>query len=250
MVFQKGQKFSKAHKEKLSEIRRKWYRNTFIPKINSDFAYIMGVVFGDGWITKYKKSISKYAYSYTIGLDVTDKDFALAFKKALENWSGYKVHYGIRYCNPSKILGRKIKRMKPIYHRIAFHNKQAYYFIKKHNPTFFETLDLNLQKAFIKGFMDSEGSVTPANRIIQFNITNYNLMITIIKCFNNLGIVCGKISETKSKGFKTLYHSRLTSLGNLKKYQKLVGFTIERKAEKLKEMCSHKNITWKFKDES
>lgn len=65
-------------------------------KTSKEFAYILGVIYGDG---SYRLRKDKRGTSGAITLKVKDKDFALNFKKIIEKWSGIKAKYYVNEKN-------------------------------------------------------------------------------------------------------------------------------------------------------
>mgnify|MGYP001607263390 FL=1 len=51
-------------------------------KLSSELAYIYGVLIGDGHLEQ-SKLVNR------VNLNVSDKDFAMAFAKTLKNWCGF-----------------------------------------------------------------------------------------------------------------------------------------------------------------
>lgn len=117
------------------------FDNTPTPKL----AYVLGVIFGDGCVTYYRKQ-----NSYRIYLRCTDKEFAKSFKYALES-------IGL---HPSTVtlVKPRTERKKAVWRVEA----QSKLFYKWFRALSFEKLKLflktkELKREFIRGFYESEG---------------------------------------------------------------------------------------------
>lgn len=108
-------------------------------------SYVLGVIFGDGYTTKTKKS------AYIIGLHVMDLDFAKVFRESM-----------------SRILGKNgylYKYEKTNAYRTEFCSKPFYSFMDDTPLNALFEIASRYPSQFIKGFFDSEGNV---------NIGKYN----------------------------------------------------------------------------
>lgn len=182
---------SKETRQKINEANtKKINESAYNPSKN--LAYILGVLNGDGYIT-FKKG-----KNYFLRLAVKDKDFALNFKRVLENWSGLCIHFYKR---------KDIYYKQGYYYEIILCSKNAinfllkYYIsinkqsaIKKIKDLLFSKKEYQIK--FIEGFYDSEGYFG-GNRI-GFSNTNYYLILLIKEFLDYLGIN-SKIYKNKSR---------------------------------------------------
>jgi len=190
--------------------------------------YILSVREGDGSIDKN---------NYAVKLAVIDKDFALYFKKVLEDWSGLEVKHYI-YNNHSAP------------HQVILHSKIIATFLRKYN-----TINkigkvvtkVKGGKEFLQGQYDSEGSV--GDKQITMSNTHKPLLLLCKKLLKGIGIESGGIYIHKKKGTATnlgiykkdLYRLDIGVKYNLIKFKDLVRFNIKRKQDKLvKELNSYK----------
>jgi hypothetical protein len=109
-----------------------------------EMAYVLGVIFGDGCVTCYRKQ-----NSYRIQLTCTDREFAESFKCALE---AIGLRPSLRFAKPPT------KNRKAVW-RVEALSKLFYEWFRTLN---FEELKLflrtkELKREFIRGFYESEG---------------------------------------------------------------------------------------------
>jgi intein-encoded DNA endonuclease-like protein len=191
--------------------------------ITSDLAYVLGVIEGDANI-----------YKNEIRLVVKDKDFALAFKKSLEKWSGMKVYYKENV---------KRKGYNTNYYQIQLRSVEAASFLKSINLNRILHSNNNVIGSFIRGFADSEGGC------YEWLITLYNTDLYLLKFVNKLLKKIGiksKIRIMKKAGnthifshiakTKTAYQINICGKDNLMLFSKFIKFNIGRKQTKLDTM--------------
>jgi len=134
-----------AIKLKAERLGLERYRKPFDSEMDEDLAYILGVLYGDGWVSKCPKGESP-GFNYNIGMEVTSRKFRNQFYDSLE-----------------------AKRLNPFkYYRKDY----GYWGAGAHSAAFYEWFtELNLRdieklvsktefiKQFIRGFYESEGSL-------------------------------------------------------------------------------------------
>jgi intein-encoded DNA endonuclease-like protein len=215
------------------------YNGRYIPSIkflrpSKELSYMIGVEAGDGYACR-----DRHAANYNkvrIGLKVKDREFAEEFGRCL-----------------AKVLGRR--PIKPRYR-----NDVGKYVVEICSQTLYELLkkpvDLDgLKKyiehcercmaAFLRGFVDSEGSVRKEGHIHIYN-TDYRLLEYVKELLKRLGIESTGPWPRRQQG-KTFYdhkkmkrytHKRecfyiyITTGSNMNFYKK-IGFTIRRKQRRL-----------------
>ncbi len=237
-----NKKYRDEHKEELSVYRKKWWEkklgrkilprkiNTFKKEfIKDDFAlgYVLGVLEGDGCFGLYGRG--------GIGtLSVTDKDFADAFEKELKKIYPYHIFRGV---GEPKGVSKKKKYI------VNFNSKSYVKFFKRMIEKIIELSD-KIKRGFLKGMYDSEGSVYLTNledrkrvmRQISFTQKSketINLMTSLLEYFN----VGYKTNTIKGSGFNPngIYYSiRIFGRNNFIRFKEVIGFSIGRKADKLK----------------
>jgi len=173
---------------------------------------IIGIMLGDGHIMQNNRSIR---------LRVRELDFAKNFKSLIEKTYMISAPLDNKYyynCYAySTLLTRRIIDLTK-------HNKEIPQFIIEGIP--------DIKARFLRGFFDSEGSVDTLYNRRQIVLTqnNQKMLLQIRSLLFDIGI--------QSKYFKKRVGSDkliISLLENLKKYDELVGFSIEYKREKLKE---------------
>lgn len=229
-------------KDKNTAHFRKWKRNMIagikrknvIPKekfiLNEDFAYCLGVYYGDGWHTKT-------ARNYMVCLASVDKDFTDYYKKCFERWSGLKLLEYVRY--------------------YPYGRGKIYYVQKGSNDLkHFVNFDLEkfygapnrIKSSFLKGFVDSEGHMSfdkkSSRREIIISNNDFKLIRLVQRLLKSLGIetrryfkrVKGEQRHYNGINFtvnKNQHNVHISAKSNLERFNELIGFSIKRKQNKL-----------------
>jgi len=144
------------------------------PKLTSStsLAYILGVIFGDGYISIYKRDDGT---SYKIGLNVKEKKFALEFMSALRQ-------IGL---NPNMCFDSKY------FYRVSCANKVFVEWFKNqtlNDVKHFIEVDKFFIIYFIKGFYESEGTCIKGRNLIRISNTNCKLLNLISTLLSKLKI--------------------------------------------------------------
>lgn len=161
--FKKGRILPKEIEEK--RLRNLKEKNTLKPNLemNEDLAYTLGVIKGDGYVTRWKER-------YIIGLKVTNKDFANSFLKSLRNIG---LNPFIWEMGPPNQHGKLRQHVVTAYSKVF--------------GLWYKELTLNKLKellidkkhiaSFIRGFYEAEGSIylrKPDYRYINIRMFNTN----------------------------------------------------------------------------
>jgi hypothetical protein len=185
-------------------------------KLTSNFAYVLGVILGDGNSSQRR-----------VILSATDKDFVLAFKSNLEKWSKYKSTFSSRRIkDDDKVKNRKLQWVCYLnsIEIEKFVNNFDYSKIKKNEH----------KAALVKGFFDSEGRFTEDYELLAYN-SDKLLTDQISQYLTDLEIK-NKISTYTVKNIngKEIQYNYLKVPGKSRYdfYQK-VGFNIQRKQKEL-----------------
>jgi intein-encoded DNA endonuclease-like protein len=212
------------------------YNGRYIPSIeflepSEELAYVMGVKIGDGYTTKGRRVVKNYN-RVRIGLKVRDREFAEEFGRCL-----------------AKVLGRR--RINPRYRKslrryvVEIRSQTLYELLKK--PVDLDRLKPYIEHcekcmaAFLKGFVDSEGSVSEEGYIRIYN-TDYRLLEYVKELLKRFGIESTGPWTKRQQG-KTFYDHKKMKRYTYKKecfhiyiragsnvnFYKNIGFTIERK---------------------
>jgi intein-encoded DNA endonuclease-like protein len=216
------------------------YNGRYIPSIeflepSEELAYVMGVKIGDGYTTKGRRVVKNYN-RVRIGLKVRDREFAEEFGRCL-----------------AKVLGRR--PINPRYRKslrryvVEIRSQTLYELLKK--PVDLDRLKPYIEHcekcmaAFLKGFVDSEGSVSEEGYIRIYN-TDYRLLEYVKELLKRFGIEStgpwtkrqqGKTfyDHKKMKRYtykKECYYIYIGSGSNINFY-KNIRFTIKRKQRRL-----------------
>lgn len=214
------------HKFKIPKRKNTWVKSTKryrhrIPnsskKLTTKKAYILGVLFGDGYINKKR---------VTISLSVIDKDFALAFKNSLIEVYG-KIS--------SFKLVQKKNTQKPQY-LVELYSTEVVEDLLRYGEFYGKIWEVpkeilgNPNKKiigmFLRGLFDSEGSVYIGKRggySVEFACRNKKA----IKGIEYL------LKKLKIKGFLRENGLRIFTKEDITIFKENVGFSIKRKQEKL-----------------
>lgn len=144
-----------------------WDRGTFDKTPSLTLAYILGVLYGDGWVCR---SLRQYGgFRHRIGLNAKDREFVECFRAAL-------TQIGL---HSSRVYTRKDKK----------HESWSTQFLvcaySKPFCKWFKSLALDdvykllqtaeMKREFIRGFYESEGSLNKSKGYFRLTITNTNL---------------------------------------------------------------------------
>ncbi len=194
-------------------------------KIDSDFAYVLGVVLGDGYTTFQKNGNAH------IGLSVIDKDFAVAFRNALENWSNKRCYFK-KYKDRWRVMLTSISATKAVE---DFKRKGRYNF------------DGVLRQRFLRGLFDSEGNISEKRRRIRFYNSKTELIGLVKKLLQKEGVnkivIYKRRSEIHTIGgvpykIKPIYCLEICLKRNLHIFHNNIGLSIERKRKKLDDILN------------
>ncbi|MBI2109985.1 hypothetical protein HYT58_02315 [Candidatus Woesearchaeota archaeon] len=189
-------------------------------KLTKESAYMLGVIGpGDGYISKY-----------AIGLDAIDKDFVDYFQYCLEKTFGLKCKRYTVTKPPSNLIKTSSRQ-----YRVMLFSKSAAESFKKYRipfkekiwrvPEIIKSANSSYKAAYLRGFFDSQGSVSIRAKFISAMTKNEKGMLDIQSLLGNSGI---EASLHKDK-FRMSIHSERC----LRSYYSMIGFTISRKQKDL-----------------
>lgn len=216
----KGQTIKLAHKKGRVNppSTRPWLRNTFSTEPSPELSYVLGVLLGDGYCAKDKHN------HYIVELKAKDREFLFAFSYAaarLFNKVPKKPYY---YAKRDRYMVR--------YHSRNFHD-----WFKSLNLQDIEKNVQNFEQYFIKGVVDSEGSVSTQLRITNTDTQLLSLVKKLLSKFN----ISAKLQLRSKKGSRFMLRNRLATRykdvydlftianADLFLYVTQIGFTIKRK---------------------
>ncbi|WP_231855826.1 LAGLIDADG family homing endonuclease [Thermococcus peptonophilus] len=194
-------------------------------------AYIVGVYFGDAPL------LQKSNHRYGIRLKVIDKDFAEAFAKAL----------GEIGLNPSVGFEREKTRSNRWY--VEAYGKGLFTFLKGPKERLFDVARA-YPREFLRGFFDSEGTVGYSSNSAKSNLfvsaANYDLdvlelcseLLDELDIHSKIYLRSPKGTPVKIRGKwyeykQDLYEIRVYRRKSVLNYYLQVGFTIQRRQQKL-----------------
>jgi len=204
-----------------------------------EFYYLLGVLFGDGFFTKFDKK----GKPHEIRLNVTDKKFADEFEKAVKALGGnYTRHL---YKQTHRALGRK-----PIHRVVVFSIKNIHiyelyddiYAPLRSKPVMLINLLDSAEKiaSFVKGLYESEGCFFIGGKRpkwqIQFTSSDEQLLIVLKELLSKLGfefhLSKAYSSKISSKPFWHLRKSgRISTLDVALKFFEIIKPAIKNMAD-------------------
>lgn len=217
--------------------------NKFDPVPSSDLSYVLGVMWGDGNLFNNKKKSD-----YIIRLDVIDEDFVKHFSKCVSKILSKNKSYAVTQL--------KHKNMDSIMYSTRARSKELFYFIKECKNDF-EKVKIFVEmfpKEFIQGLADSEGCpMVCAKNNFSINVcvaysTNKELLLFVKKLLEKKFLIKSNFYLSKKAGItdsiingreitrtKDLFSLLINNIDDLIKFSYLIGFSIKRKNEKLKD---------------
>lgn len=183
--------------------------------MSPSLAYVVGAVLADGCVFK--------STAYIVRLDVMDKDFAETFCKCLK-----EVTTEYSPCLYQSKRGTWIA---------AVGSKKLYLAMKGFKLEWILEGEEKEKQAsmFLRGFFDGEGTVYASEpRAIYAYNTDYELMLFVQKCLSVVGIYTNIHKKTDNRVNRSLcYILGIYGRENIQKYHNKVGFSIQRKQERL-----------------
>ncbi|MHA1331674.1 MAG: LAGLIDADG family homing endonuclease, partial [Candidatus Hodarchaeales archaeon] len=214
--------------------------NIIIPKLDTEIAWLIGLIHGDGYIGDRRKlSYLSGASHISIAIHENDKKTISKARRVLEKF-GVKAYAKKKKGEKCVIVIARSQRLVEYFWR----------YIKRPNdpieiPYFILKSTEDIRAAYLAGLVDSDGSLK--NRPPTMALTIYPKFAEQIQSlYFSLGIPTRlKINERKEDNWKTLY--RVCLIGFRKYYNKTVGFySTKGNIDKLKKnnngFSVHKNI--------
>lgn len=191
-------------------------------ELNSELAYIIGVMIGDGFCF-----YSKSNRTYTINLKSIDKDFIINLKRKIKK----------EFNKNSRIDIEKNKTCKKGYcYRLRCFSKEIFYIIESYKIEIIKNINnyqKNIQISFLNGLFDSEGYVSnPKNhKRIGIAMNNKKIILLCKKILSNNKINSHIYKSIKRK--KPYYDLYICGRNNIILFQKLLSPSIKRKKERI-----------------
>jgi intein-encoded DNA endonuclease-like protein len=214
---------------------RNVFRNVFKQEPSPSLSYVIGANIGDG---------CTLTENWIVKLEVTDYDFAETFNNCMANL--------FSRVSPNKILVRHAVGRLPMY-VVKYSCKQLAKLLRLPLSKILE-IALVFPREFLRGFFDAEGHVDVGAKeflslLVGAENSDKSLLLRIKKSLKLLGIE-SRIQRKRKKGSikvirDTTFAMRRTSYGliigkieDVKMFAKTVGFSINRKAQKLSDALS------------
>ena len=200
--------------------------------LSKELAYVLGVCYGDGHISRVQRRTM---------LSATDKDFVLKFKLQLESWSGYACCFKTRSTKvPDYIKSRKVQYL------CYLDGKEIANYLSEQNYTCVLEGTPEIKIAFLEGFFDSEGHITKHGSIIGYNI-QMELILFVQGLLLSLGIESAirsySLSNNRLSKAKVIYQVVINGFINKELFYKTIKFSIKRKEDALKAYIQTKKMT-------
>jgi len=212
--------------------------------LTPDRAYILGVMCGDGCLftTTAEKKCWTYRL-YAVNLAVKDLDFAQEFSRCLNSVYGLTIKIGLQKRNDknpnhSDIWVASTKR------KAIFEDLSKYKFGTKSwevPKEIVSSKDARIIGSFLRGFFDSEGSVSFGKRSSMLSVcsTNVSGLETVRTLLLRLGLKVSEVKLNKRNELKSnhneCFYLHITHRNNYILFLQKVGFSIKRKEDRLKQ---------------
>lgn len=200
-------------------------------KPSPELSYIIGVLFGDGTLDVGKRG-ERQRNVYEVSLTQKDLEFAEAFNKAACKILGKKEPYKINFWQNK-------------YYRVRVHSKVLVEFLQPRQLERFTDIIKAYPVDFIKGFADSEGSVTISAYKSKLKFGERTYLYCIIAVTNASIKVIKKskerVIENRIVHFRRdAYDLLIRKLSSIEKFQQLIGFRVTTKDRKLEDFLKLK----------
>jgi len=194
---------------------------------SAELAYVVGVILGDGNVQKDQRH-------YDVRLITKDEEFALEFKKNLSKLlRGGKIRL---YRRRDKRPGRS-----PLW-VVEACSKALYDYIRALSPYSLRELSFAYPSEFLRGFFDSEGGVYIIKGrwgMVYADNTDKRLLELVCQVASEKFNIQFKMRPEKRKarkGRRPVYRIAIYRRDQILLFYRNIGFTIKRKAERLKRL--------------
>jgi len=205
-------------------------------EITQEKAYVLGVLCGDGYLSLSKNS------SYEIGLRTIDGDFAEEFLKCVKIFFNVILKKEYIKSGITRIRDKTYKTKMAI--RVRKCSKKIYLDLSQYGnfsttkwkvpEEIIETKNEKIICSFLKGFIDSEGTI----REYCMEITSSNKMG--LDQMKELLLKIGIKRISFYKDWKSVWKLIFSGKDNLLVFYEKVGFSIKRKQAKLESAIQYK----------
>jgi intein/homing endonuclease len=194
--------------------------------MNSQIAYLLGILIGDGCVTDRR--------DFRIDLSADKKDF-----EVVENFKNILESFNIRTTTKVKDKSQVIYAHSKVFRDFLFDIGLEYFTAPfKIVPEIIWSSSLVSQCSFIRGLMDTDGSVSK-NGSIRFTTPSVVLARQVVILLQKLGII-STITFQNSRHYKVNISS-----SSLELYRDIIGFSLARKNNILENALSSKKVQGK-----
>jgi len=193
---------------------------------NEDFAYLLGFYIGDGCFSSQKKNPNRFILS--LGRD--KKLYSPELIRAIDNVLGVKAFIEKRDDNNNQLVFHSYE-FKLILRSLGLLGKKSY---EKFVPEEIFSIDSKIQQAFLRGYLESDGSIIvkfckdKLNVKLTFTTVSENLSDGIVLLFRQLGVFPESTTRfskdhRRKDGvmIKSNYPGRLISVKGINQLEKL-----------------------------
>jgi len=208
-----------------------------------ELAYLIGAFIGDGYYARPDK------YGHTrICFSSSDKEFVFKIKDIIKNIFSLDTGLSIDKLSLKNPSWRDHYRTSS---RSLYRLLMAYLPDKNSVPSFVRGGSLQIKSGFLSGFFDAEGGVcistiksrNAIDRRLYCHNSNLRLLYEVKSYLKEMDI------DSFIQNGKGAYSLNVWGYKNLVNFKNLIGFTINRKEEKLFEaICSYKVIRKKYRN--
>jgi len=200
-------------------------------RLSRDKAYILGVLIGDGSL-----------FHRELSLTTIDLDFAQSFRNCVSRCYGVKARIFTetreRY-RQGYAYRVRIKRLKVAEDLRRYFPDGGCETFTWSIPPDVQTASNTIKGAFLGGYFDSEGS--PSRSQLTASSVNLPGLRQIMTLLGGLGIKSTAYhhdDKRRASGTGRLFILDISRTTDLRGFKKLVGFTIKRKRDALRRLCS------------
>jgi len=193
--------------------------NWLPPLLGTPFAYLIGVIIGDGHL--YETRVHIACDEITIKKAIVPCVKSLGFKYIVRSlkWNGNRWHT-LEVNSRSLVWSLRDIFGIPI-------GKKAY---KVQVPSLIKSSDFKIKTAFLRGLFDADGSISRRGRI-SFCSASRALHNDVVSILKSLGFTA--YLRIDRRGKNPVYHLRIYRHDDVKRFSELIGFNAPEKLRRL-----------------
>lgn len=113
----------------------------------------------------------------------------------------------------------KLHKHRSKHHKLAVYSKLLFDTLSHEKTRLFKQTNTNQETAFVKGFVDAEGSVHKTLNRIAIWQKDVSVLLEIRKVLSRTGILCGAVTKSRN-----VYALNIYGFNNLVRFEELIGF--------------------------